>query len=145
MRWLWSFSFRSLAALSGLVIFATLGYGLAASNTLPSGRAGDGAGAIASYTLDTTTPPNTSTSLHVSLETNGDPTKILKVRFSINTSPGTAAPQTVSAVFLSSGGSQIGGWYNICTNTTGTTWECAPGGTAAYMQNGIRLRVVAAQ
>jgi hypothetical protein len=145
MRWLWSFSLRSLAALAGLLIFATLGYGLAASNTLPSGRAGDGAGAIASYTLDTTTPPNTSTSLHVSLETNGDPTKILKVRFSINTSLGTAAPQTVSAVFLSSGGSQIGSWYSSCTNIAGATWECVPSGAPAQVQTGIRLRVIAAQ
>jgi hypothetical protein len=139
------FSLRWLAALAGALIFATVGYALAGSNTLPSSAAGDGSAAITSYTLDTTTAPNTTTSLHIGLETNGDPTKILKVRFTINVGPGIAAPQTVSALFLSSTGSQIGSWYSVCANTTGTTWECTTSGTPAHVQNGIQLRVVAAQ
>ncbi|HET9222512.1 MAG TPA: hypothetical protein VFO07_08415 [Roseiflexaceae bacterium] len=146
MRRFRHFSLRTLAALLGALIFAAVGYAMAASNTLPSGvAAGDGAGAITSYTLDTTTAPNTTTSLHVSLETNGDPTKILKVRFTIGVAAGTAAPQTVSAQFRTSTGTPIGSWYSSCTNTTGTTWECTTSGTAAQVQNGIQLRVVAAQ
>jgi hypothetical protein len=136
---------RWLITLAGALIFATVGYGMAASNTLPSGPAGDGAGGISSYTLDTTTAPNTTTSLHVGLETNGDPTKIVKVRFTINLGASIAAPRTVSAQFVSSGGSPIGSWYSACTNTTGTTWECTTSGTLARVQTGIRLRVVAAQ
>src|SRR5688572_30809232 len=103
MRQFRRFSLKALAALLGALIFAAVGYGMAASNTLPSTHAGDGAGAITSYTLDSTTPPNTTTSLHISLETNGDPRKILKVRFTIGVA-GTAAPQTVRAQFLSSTG-----------------------------------------
>src|SRR6185436_4903625 len=91
------FSLRSLAVLAGALVFAAVSYGFSASNSLPGSRAGDGAATIASYTLDTTTAPNTTTSLHLGLETNGDPTKILKVRFTIGVSAGTAAPQTVSA------------------------------------------------
>jgi hypothetical protein len=139
------FSLRTLAALLGALIFAAVGYAMAASNILPGSRAGDGAGAISSYTLDTTTGPNTTTSLHISLETNGDPRKILKVRFTIGVVAGTAAPQTVSAQFRTSTGTPIGSWYSSCTNITGTTWECTTSGTAAQVQNGIQLRVVAAQ
>jgi hypothetical protein len=139
------FGFRALLVLTGALLFAAAGYGLAASNTLSASRAGDGRATIASYVLDTTTAPNTTTSLHVSLETNGDPTKILKVRFTINTTGSAAPPQTVRALFLTSGGSPIGGWYSACTNIGGTTWECTPGGASAYVQAGIRLRVVAAQ
>ena len=139
------FKLQWLVVLAGVLIFGAVGYGMAASNTLPSSRAGDGVGAISSYTLDTTTAPNTTTSLHVSLETNGDPTKILKVRFTISVSGGAAVPQTVSAQFRSSAGSPIGSWYSACTNITGTTWECTTSGTPAYVQNGIQLRVVAAQ
>lgn len=138
-------SLQTLAALLGALIFAAVGYAVAASNALPSSIAGDGAGAISSYTLDTTTVPNTTTSLHVSLETNGDPRKILKVRFTIGVVAGTAAPQTVSAQFRTSTGAPIGSWYSSCTNITGTTWECTTSGTPAQVQNGIQLRVVAAQ
>ena len=145
MRQFRLFSLRSLAALLGALIFAAVGYGMAASNTLPSSVAGDGAGAITSYTLDSITAPNTTTSLHISLETNGDPRKILKVRFTIGVVAGTAAPQTVRAQFLSSTGTAIGSWYSSCANITGTTWECTTSGTAAQVQNGIQLRVVAAQ
>jgi hypothetical protein len=145
MRRLRLFKIRSLVALAGALIFGAIGYGMAASNTLPSSRSGDGASAITSYTLDTTTAPNTTTSLHISLETNGDPTKILKVRFTIGVGAGVAAPQTVSAQFRSSAGSPIGSWYSTCTNITGTTWECTTSGTPAQVQNGIQLRVVAAQ
>ena len=139
------FSLRWLVALAGALIFAAVGYGMAASNTLPGSVAGDGAGTISNYTLDTATAPNTTTSLHVSLETNGDPRKILKVRFTIGVSAGTAAPQTVSAQFRTSAGSPIGSWYSACTNIAGTTWECTTRGTAALVENGIQLRVVAAQ
>jgi hypothetical protein len=145
MRQLRSFGLRSLVALAGVLIFAAVGYGMAASNTLPGSVAGDGAGAITSFTLDSTTAPNTTTSLHVSLETNGDPRKILKVRFTIGVSGGIAAPQTVSAQFRSSTGTPIGSWYSTCTNITGATWECTTSGTSAQVQDGIQLRVVAAQ
>ena len=139
------FSLKSLAVLAFPLFLAAVGYTLAAANTVPQTRGGDGGGSVTTYTLDTTTPPNATTSLHTSLETNGDPTKILKVRFTIAVSGGAAAPQTVSAAFLTSGGSQIGSWYSTCTNLSGTTWECTPSGAPAHVQNGIQLRVVAAQ
>jgi hypothetical protein len=138
-------SLKVFAALLGALIFAAAGYGMAASNTLPNSVAGDGAGAITSYTLDSTTAPNTTTSLHVSLETNGDPRKILKVRFTIGVVAGAAAPQTVRAQFLNSTGTPIGSWYSSCSNVAGSTWECTTSGTAAQVQNGFQLRVVAAQ
>ncbi len=140
-----SFSLRALLVLAGALLFAAAGYGLAASNTLSASRAGDGRATIASYILDTTTAPNTTTSLHVSLETNGDPTKILKVRFTINAAGGAAPPQSVRAQFLTTGGTPIGGWYSACTKIGTATWECTPGGAFAYVQAGIRLRVIAAQ
>ena len=139
------FSLRSLAVLALPLLLAAAGYAMAAANTIPPTRAGDGQGSLTSYTLDTATAPNTTTSLHVSLETNGDPTKILKVRFTIVVGGGVAVPQTVRAAFLTSGGAQIGSWYSTCTNLSGTTWECATSGTPARVQTGIRLRVVAAQ
>jgi hypothetical protein len=139
------FNLRSLALLSVVVFLAAAGYAAAAANALPPTRAGDGQGAITSYTLDTTTAPNSTTSLHISLETNGDPTKILKVRFTITANGGAAPPQTVKAAFLTSAGAMIGGWYSSCVNLGGATWECAPSGAAAWVQSGIRLRVVAAQ
>ena len=145
MRQFRRLSLKALASLLGALIFAAVGYGMAASNTLTSSRAGDGAGVIASYTLDSTTAPNTTTSLHVSLETNGDPKKILKVRFTIGVVGGAASPQTVSAQFLSSAGTPIGSWYSSCSNIGGNTWECTTSGTAAQIQHGIQLRVVAAQ
>jgi hypothetical protein len=139
------FSLRSLGVLAFSLFLAAAGYAMAAANTIPQTRAGDGQGSITSYTLDTATPPNTTTSLHVSLETNGDPTKILKVRFTLIVSGGAAVPQTVRAAFLTSGGSLIGSWYSTCTNLSGTTWECTTSGAPAYVQTGIQLRVVAAQ
>lgn len=140
-----SLGLRALVALTGVLLFATVGYGLAASNTLPKSVAGDGSNTITSYSLDSTTAPNTTTSLHISLETNGDPTKILKVRFTIGVSGGVAAPQSVRAQFLTSSGTAIGSWYSNCSNISGTTWECNTSGTAAQVQTGIRLRVVAVQ
>ena len=56
------FNLRSFVAMAGVLIFAAVGYAMAASNMLPSSRAGAGASAITSYTLDTTTAPNTTTS-----------------------------------------------------------------------------------
>jgi hypothetical protein len=139
------FSLKSLAVLVFPFLLAAVGYAAAAANTVPQTRGGDGGGSVTNYTLDTATPPNTTTSLHVSLETNGDPTKILKVRFTVTVGGGAAAPQSVRAAFLTGGGSQIGSWYSTCTNLSGTTWECTPSGAPAYVQNGIQLRVVAAQ
>jgi hypothetical protein len=128
-----------------ILLGSAVAYAFAATNTVSSSGAGDGATAIASDTLDTTTAPNTTTSLHVSLETNGDPTKIVKVRFTVIPAAGAAAPGKVSALFLTSAGNPIGSWYNVCANLSGTTWECTPGGAPAYVQSGIKLRVVAAQ
>jgi hypothetical protein len=52
MRQFRRLSLKALAALLGALIFAAVGYGMAASNTLSNSVAGDGAGAITSYTLD---------------------------------------------------------------------------------------------
>ena len=137
---------RFLALLAGALIFAAVSYGFAAGNTLPGSRAGDGTGAITNYTLDTTTPPNSTTSLHVSLETNGDPTKI---------SEGALYDQRQWwRVDPSDGESGLPHRRRQLRSAVGTvraptsaalTWECVPGGTPAYVQAGIQLRVIAAQ
>lgn len=139
------FSFRTIVVFAGALLCAAAGYGFAAGNTLSASRAGDGAQPITSYVLDTTTAPNTTTSLHVSLQTNGDPTRIVKVRFTIVVPGGAAPPQSVRTQFLTAANAPIGGWYSACGNIGGNTWECLPGGTPANVQIGIKLRVVAAQ
>jgi hypothetical protein len=127
---------RTVALLAFGLIFAAIGYAAASANTVATSKAGDGGGAVTSYVLD-------PTSIQVTLDTDNDPAVILKVRFTIASSGGVPAPQTVKAGFLSSGGALLGNWYGTCTIISGTTWECLPGGANARAENGIRLRVIA--
>ena len=129
---------RTFTLLAVVLILATASYALAGANAVALSGAGSGQGAITSYTVD----PG---SIQVSLDTDNDPTTILKVRFTIAPVAGGSAPKTVRASFVTSGGAAIGGWYGACTNLSGTIWECLPSGTVAHAQVGIQLRVVAAQ
>jgi hypothetical protein len=132
------FRARTAALLAFGLIFAAIGYAAASANAVATSSAGDGRGAITSYTLDTT-------SIQVTLDKDNDPTLILKVRFAITPAGSLPAPKTVKAGFLGGGGALLGGWYGACTNIGGTTWECLPSGTAARVETGIQLRVIAAQ
>jgi hypothetical protein len=127
-----------IALLAFGLVFAAIGYAAASANTVAISKVGDGQGALASYTLN-------PTSIQVTLDKDNDPALILRVRFTITSGGGVPAPQTVKAGFLSSGGALLGNWYSACTNISGTTWECLPGGANARVENGIRLRVIAVQ
>jgi hypothetical protein len=140
------FRAKTLALLAFGLIFAAVGYAAASANTIAQTRAGDGQGSLISYMLDTTTSPNAPTGLHVTLDGNGDPANILKVRFTLLNSGGATLPQTVRAAFLASNGTtMLGSWYSNCADQGGGTWECQPSGTLARVQTGMRLRVVAIQ
>jgi hypothetical protein len=132
------FRAKTVMLLAFGLIFAAIGYAAASANTVPTSNAGYGRGAVTSYTLE-------ATSVQVTLDKENDPAVILKVRFTIAPAGGLPAPQTVRAGFLSSGGALLGNWYGACTNISGTTWECLPGGANARVGNGIQLRVIAVQ
>lgn len=129
---------KTVALLAFGLVFAAIGYAAASANTVATSNAGDGRGALTSYTLD-------ATSIQVTLDKDNDPTVILKVRFAIAAGGGVPAPKTVKAGFLGSGGALLGNWYGACTNISGTIWECLPSGAAARAGTGIQLRVIAAQ
>jgi hypothetical protein len=131
------FRAKTVALLAFGLVFAAIGYAAASANSVPTSNAGDGRGAVTSYTLD-------ATSVQVTLDKDNDPTLILKVRFTI-AAGGLPAPKTVRAGFLGSSGAPLGNWYSACTNVSGTTWECLPGGASARVVNGMQLRVIAAQ
>lgn len=132
------FRARTFTLLACALVFAAIGYAAASANAVVTSKAGDGRAVVTNYTLD-------ATSIQVTLDKLNDPTLILKVRFTITPNSGAAAAQTVKAGFLTSSGTMTGGWYGVCTNISGTTWECQPSGTAARVGTGIQLRVIAAQ
>ncbi|MDW8008454.1 MAG: hypothetical protein RMK67_02680 [Chloroflexota bacterium] len=111
---------RFVAAVAVGLVVALAAMGLAASNTVPNTRAGDGAGTISGYTVT-----------NVAYTLNGtNPQQVDSVSFTLD-----AAANTVK-VRLQSGGT----WYN-CTNTSGNNWSCNTTGQA--VQPADELRVVA--
>ncbi|MDW8008455.1 MAG: hypothetical protein RMK67_02685 [Chloroflexota bacterium] len=112
---------RLLAAIGAGLVVALSVLALAASNTVPGTRAGDGGGAISGYNV---------TNVAYTLDSN--PQNIQKVEFDLG-----AAASAVK-VRLQSGGT----WYN-CTNTSGNHWSCSTTGQA--VQPADELRVVATQ
>lgn len=93
-----------------LVILATAGFGFAATNTVPSSAAGDGAEVISGYVVS---------DIDYVLNTTADPAVITDVDFVLTNdgSGHTAVPEVVEAQVDSSGGA----WY------TCTTADIAPG------------------
>lgn len=109
------------SAVVGLVVAGAV-MGLAATNTVPGTRAGDGGGAISGYTVS---------NVQYTLD-NSNPQNLSKVEFDLD------AAASVVKVRLQSGGS----WYN-CSNTSGNHWSCTTNGQA--VQPADELRVVAHQ
>jgi FlaG/FlaF family flagellin (archaellin) len=103
-------------------VFATVATAFAASNTVPSSAAGEGAGAVSGYTVT-----NVQYQLNAS-----NPANIDSVTFTLN-----AAATTVRIKLVSSGST----YYN-CTNSGGNNWSCTT--TGATVAPSDELRVIAA-
>lgn len=114
---------RVLAAIAAGLVVALAAMGLAASNTVPGTRAGDGAGAITGYTVT-----NVAYTLNAT-----NPQNVDSVSFKLD-----AAASTVK-VRLQSGGT----WYNCSYDSNTQTWSCNTPGQA--VQPADELRVVATQ
>ncbi|HEY7660137.1 MAG TPA: hypothetical protein VIC58_06025 [Actinomycetota bacterium] len=118
-RWWLGIGLLSIALSSGV-------FGLAASNTVPATKAGDGSGAISGYVLS---------GVHYTL--NGtDPALIDQVAFTLDSAP--VAGSTLKAQLVSAGS-----WYT-CTNA-GTAVTCNTTSPQATVLPANNLRVVIAQ
>ncbi len=111
----------ALAAAVGLVIGVVV-FAYAASNTVPSSRAGDGSGAVSGYTVS-------NVAYH--LEPN-NPQQLASVEFDLD------APASEVRVQLQGGGS----WFT-CNNPSLNHWTCTTGGQS--VAGADQLRVVAVQ
>ena len=96
---------RTTAVLFAVLIGAAT-FAAAASNTVPTSRAGDGNGAIGGYTVT-----NVSYTLSAS-----DPSVIDLWTFDLNASASVVKSKVVASSST----------YLNCTNTSGTTWQCDP-------------------
>ena len=112
---------RFIGAVAAGLAVALAVLGLAASNVVPSTRAGDGGGAISGYTVS-----NVAYTLD-----SANPQNLQKVEFDLD------QPANVVKVRLQTGGA----WYS-CTNS-GNHWSCTTSGQAVQPAN--ELRVVATQ
>jgi hypothetical protein len=106
-----------------VMVFATAAYAFAASNTVPSSKAGDGSAAISGYAV---------TSVQYVL--NSDPTKIDQVKFTLDSSATTVKAKLVSSSTT---------WF-ACTIISGNNWGCTISG-AVNVADTNELRVVAVQ
>jgi hypothetical protein len=106
-----------------VMIFASASYAFAASNTVPSSKAGDGASAISGYAV--------SNVLYV---LNTDPTKLDQIKFTLDSAATTVKTRLVSGV---------GTWF-ACTVISGNNWGCAVSG-AVNVADANELNVVAIQ
>jgi hypothetical protein len=106
-----------------IMVFATAAYAFAASNTVPSSKAGDGSGAISGYAVTA-----------VSYVLNADPTKIDQVKFTLDSSATTVKARLVSG---------SGTWF-ACTVITGNNWGCTISGSVNVV-DANSLEVVAIQ
>lgn len=104
-------------------VFATVVTAFAASNTVPSAKAGDGSGTISGYTV---------TNVVYNLN-NSDPSQIDSVQFDLD-----AAASTVEITLVNGSGT-----FYSCSNTSGFTWQCTTSG--ATVSPADELRVVAAE
>jgi hypothetical protein len=114
---------RSTAILFAVLIGAAT-FAAAASNTVPTSRAGDGNGAISGYTVT-----NVSYTLSAS-----DPSVIDLWTFDLN-----AAASVVKSKVVSSSTT-----YVNCTNTSGTSWQCDPAANPTVL-SANQLDVIAVQ
>jgi hypothetical protein len=113
----WLFVVLAVFVLTGAV------YAFAASNVVPSSKAGDGSGTITGYTVTA-----------VTYVLNADPTKLDTVKFTLDTVATTVKVRLVS-------GSAT--WY-ACTVVTGSNYQCAISGGVNVL-DANSLEVVAIQ
>ncbi len=105
--------------------FATIATAYAAGNTVPTGNAGDGSGAVSGYVVS---------NVHYTLNA-ANPANVDNVSFTV--APAVAAGGSVQVQLDGSA------WLSTCTVTGGTNVSCnLTGVTALSVSN---LRVVAAQ
>src|SRR5512143_3851422 len=122
--------FPSRALKISLIIIVTLAIAgaasaLAAANTVPASHAGDGAGAIAGYTVS---------AIHYTLN-NTTPTNIDQVSFTLSVAP--VAGSTIRARLY-----DLGSWYS-CTNV-GANVTCNTTSPQATVASATNLTVVVA-
>lgn len=117
-----------LATVFALVLVGSA-YGFAASNTVPTSGAGDGAGTISGYTIGGVSYVLNST----------DPSKIDKVNLTVTPSGTNPQPNTLKAQVVSNGS-----WYTG-TRGTGTAWSIDLSAANVSVLSADNLRIVAAQ
>jgi hypothetical protein len=115
---------RRFAAILVATVIGVATFAAAASNTVPTSRAGDGSAAISGYTVT-----NVSYTLSAS-----NPSVIDLWSFDLN-----AAASVVKSKVVSSSTT-----YVNCTNTSGTTWQCDPAANPTVL-SADQLDVIAHQ
>lgn len=106
-----------------VLLFSTVAFAFAASNTVPDSYAGEGASTTSGYTvtnvvynLNTTTPSN-----------------IDSVTFTLNASATSVKVRLITT-----------GSYYACTNVSGNNWSCATTAPQVTVSAANELRVIAA-
>lgn len=122
-------SFRWIVGVVFALILVGSAYGFAASNTVPTSGAGDGAGTISGYTIGGVSYVLNST----------DPSKITTVNFTVTPTGTNPQPTTVKVQLVSNGT-----WYTG-THGTGTAWSVDLSAANVSVLSADNLRVVAAQ
>ena len=119
---------RFMGALTMAGIMAVGNYAFTASNTVEASAAGQGEATISGYSI---------TTVRYTLDTSSGTANVSGVSFSIAPTSGGSAPTTVKARLTSTG------TYQSCTNSSGTTWTCSFSGVTAL--SAASLDVAAAQ
>ena len=119
---------RALGALLVAGVVATGSYAVTAANSVPAGRAGDGAGSISGYSVS---------SVKYSLNAT-NPANIDAVTFALDAAPPAGATTKIQ---LASGGS----WYTCTSGTPATNQSCTTTSPQATVAAATDLRVVSAQ
>jgi hypothetical protein len=117
---------RVAAATAVAAAIAASGFAFTAGNTVPASRAGDGAGTVSGYVVD---------SVHYALDAT-DPGQVDAVTFELDATP--AAGSTVQAKLAAASST----WYS-CT-WSGTSVSCATTAPQALVASIDELRVVIA-
>lgn len=118
---------RFVVILALALVLASVAYGFAAANTVPTSNAGDGSATISGYTI---------TAVHYTLNAT-NPANLDSVSFTI--APAVPAGGAVAVKLVSTGTT-----YTTCTVATGgTSASCTLTGVTALSAN--ELRVIAAQ
>ncbi len=113
-----------------LVILATAGFGFAASNTVESSSAGDGATTISGYAI-----------ADIDYTLAGDPSTIQSVSFTLNGGVGDPDVGDVKVKLDSTVANQ---WFDCTGGGVGTTYTCTVGGAVTVAAADL-FRVVAVQ